>query len=192
MTTQNNYLTNKTQPDTLPKAKVTANISKGKTVKMRKRIPLGEQHRLASVDRPVGYVDRWINDVDGRVFKARKAGYEFIDREGSIIKEKDERFQDPEWQNSAMSQPVGGGITAYLMRVKKEFYDEDQAEKQTKIDAQENQMRKKNIPGVKTDQVYGEISISRGDKASEEIERRNLKEELTDEIIQELKNKGVI
>ncbi len=190
MTHQNKKLTNKTKSGILPETAI--NSSKSKVIKMRKRIPLGEQHRLASVAKPAGYMDRWFNDVDGRILKAQKAGYEFIDRDGSIVKEKDDRFQDPDWQNSAMSQPVGGGITAYLMRVKKEFYDEDQAVKQAKIDTQENQMRKKNIPGVKREQVYGEISISRGDEVSDEAQKQNLKKELTDEIIQELKNKGII
>ena len=190
MTQKNNNLTNKPQAGIL--ANDTAGTNKRQPTKMRKRVPMVEQSRLASVEAPHGYVHRWVNDADGRILKAQKAGYEHVDRKGSIVKEKDDRFQDPDWKTSLMSQPVGGGVTAYLMRQKKEFWEEDQAAKQKRVDITENQTLQKRIVGVPDGQVTGEVSISSTNEASEKINRENIQKEVTAEVIQKLKNEGVI
>lgn len=92
----------------------------------RRRAPLGMmQQRLTYSQRP-GYVRRWFNDKDNRIHLAQEAGYEFVEEEqdGRAVK---------------VSQRVGtheGGspMVAYLMEIRQEFYDEDQAYKQAQVD----------------------------------------------------------
>jgi hypothetical protein len=63
---------------------------------------------------------------------------------------------------SAVSRPVGGGQKAVLMRIPKEWYDEDQAEKQKRVEQSEKAMER-NIPKNKPtpDGDYGEVAFDR-------------------------------
>jgi hypothetical protein len=98
----------------------------------RKRIPLGQaQQRLGANIRP-GYVGRWINDTPGRLKQAEAAGYTFVgDGTGAKSTELGER----------VAQEVGGGTKAYLMEIPQEWHAEDQAAKQERVNAAEQQIR---------------------------------------------------
>jgi len=120
----------------------------------RIRTPIGAKRDITAVhNTPDGYVDRWVNDDPGRVEKFKQAGYENVDtaKVGS---------SDDHSEQGVVSRDMGKGITAYLMRQRKDYFNEDQAEKQRYVDSTEESMRKKKIkPNESTDGTYGEVRI---------------------------------
>lgn len=121
-----------------------------------KRISLNQQRNTLTFDnRDTNYVYRVFNDVDNRLQKAEIAGYEYV--------RDDEQLGDPTADSaspltSVVSKPVGGGKTGVLMRIKKEWYQEDQKEKQRSLDELESSLLKK----ADEDGHYGKLKISRG------------------------------
>lgn len=85
-----------------------------------RRIPLGTPQAKLKADIRPGYVGRWINDDGDRLDRAVNAGYEFA--EDQNIKGRDKR------QKRRVGVKEGGEpLFAYLMEIRKEFYDEDEA-----------------------------------------------------------------
>ena len=82
------------------------------------RVPLGVRRRRLVAEQRPGFYRRWINDVPGRIERAKRAGFTMV--------------QDT--QGNPISSPVGtqeqqGGLRAYLMEMPQEFRDQDMAEK---------------------------------------------------------------
>jgi hypothetical protein len=107
------------------------------------RTPLGVRNILsyAEYKRDKNYSYRVINDRDDRVSRALAAGYEFVN--GSSSELGDARVAEGTNLDSRISKPVGGGVTGYLMRIRKDFFEEDQAEKQRMVDKTEAAMKPK-------------------------------------------------
>jgi hypothetical protein len=105
------------------------------------------------------YVYRLVNDENEKIEKHLAAGYEIVDKEGNDLS-IDGRLQDPSWRQSAASQSVGLGTIGYLMRIPREWHEEDRAKKQRALDEKSKALKQKAIPGINSDNVYGEISIS--------------------------------
>jgi hypothetical protein len=112
------------------------------------RTPLGARNRLTFDNRDPAYVYRVINDVDDRIERAKAAGYEHVDSDGSL---GDERAGEAKKLTRRVKKPVGNGINGYLMRIKREWYDEDQAEKHRRINESERAIRPNTSKGQ-----YGE------------------------------------
>jgi hypothetical protein len=113
--------------------------SEGKRV----RVPFGGPRlklQLSDEDRKIfdkrGMVPRWFNDEGGRIERALGAGYDFVKpvHAGSLGQGAlHEDGKDSE-SSARVSLIVSKGetvIRAYLMEISKEFYDEDQAAKET-------------------------------------------------------------
>ena len=99
------------------------------------RTPLGARNRLSFSNLDPNFVYRVINATDDRLERAQEAGYEFV--------ESKQRLGDPDVMDAAplganVSKPVGGGTTGYLMRIPREFYEEDQKAKADRINEIEN------------------------------------------------------
>jgi hypothetical protein len=104
----------------------------------RKRIPVGGNRDILTVEgKDINYVYRWVNDVDGRVQKFIAAFYDNVYmKDGVEVGAQD--VKQGSNVGSVVSKDVGKGITAYLMRIRKEYYEEDQAAKQRdKVDRSE-------------------------------------------------------
>lgn len=126
----------------------------------RERIPITEQKRIMNIpNKDESYVYRLVNDVEDNLYRFLKGGYEIVDKDGEDLS-IDGRLQDPSWRQSAASQSVGGGITAYLVRIPREWYNEDQQKKQRYLDDKTANLARKVIPGINDKNVYGEISIN--------------------------------
>ena len=92
----------------------------------RRRIPLGTASlKMAYADRP-GYHRHWMNDRSNRIHAAEQAGYTFVEAFNDGRKEKVSR--------RVGSHEDGSPMSAYLMEIRQEFYDEDQKAKQVRID----------------------------------------------------------
>lgn len=103
----------------------------------KKRTPLGARNKLTFDGVEKGYKYRFINDSDDRIKAAIEGGYEHViaDEEAG-----DTRVAEASSMGSQVSKAVGNNTTAYLMRIPLEYYEEDQAAKQVKVDATEQTM----------------------------------------------------
>jgi len=110
------------------------------------RIPLGTPRRKLSFDnQDPNYVYRWINDAPGRLQNAEVGGYEYVttDEAQSGIGDEDMRNED-----TGMGEKISAvvdsrtGKKAYLMKIKRQWYEEDQAEKQRPLNEFDDQLRR--------------------------------------------------
>lgn len=115
------------------------------------RQPLGQRNRLTfRGEMEEGYNYRVINDVDDRLTLALEGGYEFVE---SNEKLGDDKAAEASKVGSRVSKPVGNGINGYLMRIKNEFYEADQAAKEADLVETEKGME----PGRTTvEDAYGD------------------------------------
>lgn len=111
--------------------------SRDNTEQRAERVPLGiKRSKLAVKDQDPAYMYRWVNDVGGRILDAQNGGYEFVT--DAKVGEGDVANRNASAGNR-ISRVVGktdrgNAITAYLMRIRKEWYDEDQKAKKRQLD----------------------------------------------------------
>lgn len=122
------------------------------------RVPIGTKRNITGVnDTPDGYIDRWVNDEPGRVEKFKRAGYELVESAEMLTSSADGSHDE----QGVVTKDMGKGVTAYLMRQRREYFDEDQSEKQRIVDETEESMRKKKVsPNESSDGTYGEVKIT--------------------------------
>jgi hypothetical protein len=118
-----------------------------------KRTPVGSRNVLSVVGKEDGYVYRFVNDSGDRVAQYLEAGYEMVP--ASAVRVGDKRVNNPTPEGSNAQVSVGHGQKGFLMRIKDEWYKEDQAAKQAHVNELEQAI--KNISG-KAD--FGNVSIS--------------------------------
>jgi len=113
--------------------------------KRRERVPLGVPRRkLAWKDQDEDYVYRVIHNrpnKPNRVNEALKAGYEFV-KDDRHLGDEDVSNEMGASIDSRVTAIVGTGekgeaMTGYLMRIKREWYEEDQAKKQEIVNKRE-------------------------------------------------------
>ena len=95
-----------------------------------------------------------VNDTDGRIDLLKEAGWETVTDNG--VKIGDRRVSNPTDTGSAKTVSVGGGVTGVLMKIPKEWWEEDQARKQQNATA----TVKQTIADAKAGGDYGDIKIS--------------------------------
>lgn len=121
-----------------------------------RRTPVGQRNRISVQDRDPNYQYRVVNvnlenDPD-RIKRFEEAGYEVVPKEkaGTI---GDSKVDNPSALGSAGLISVGQGTKAVLMRIRKDWYQEDQAAKQAEIDATEQRSQKSGAD-------YGKVEIT--------------------------------
>ncbi len=105
-----------------------------------RRSPLATRNRLSIKNRDPNYVYRIVNDVDSRIEDLQEQGYEIVpqDQVGPV---GDKRVDNTSAPGSSSYFSVGQGVKAVVMRQRKEWYDEDQAIKQQRVDESEQTMK---------------------------------------------------
>lgn len=122
--------------------------------KRTRRTPVSGKRNVLTVEgKDPNYVYRFVNDNGDRVAIMQEQGYEVVT--DSSIKVGDRRVANPTQEGSPVKASVGQGQQAFLMRIKKEWYDEDQAAKQAHVTELETAMKKEAKEGM-----YGKIEIS--------------------------------
>lgn len=130
-------------------------MSNVKTDKRVTRKPLFQRGPQSIIgDKDPNYVYRFVNDTGSRIDQMKSAGYEIVTDEDLIV--GDARVSDPTQQGSAKRVVSKDGTVSFLMRQKKEFYEEDQATKQAHNDEIERSMKQTASEGM-----YGSIKTSR-------------------------------
>jgi hypothetical protein len=105
-----------------------------------KRAAASQRGPLAVRGKDEKFVYRWANDKDDNVLTYREDGYEVVqDTDVSI---GDKRVDIPTAPGSVKQASVGGGTKAVLMRKRRDWYLEDQEEKEQAIRNQERAMKK--------------------------------------------------
>ena len=107
-------------------------MAKPETTRTRRTPINGTRNRLNVRGQEDGYVYRIVNDIDDRIQSLQEMGYEIVTDKNVTVGDK--RIANPTQEGSPVKVSVGQGVQAYVMRQKKEFFDEDQAAKQAKVD----------------------------------------------------------
>jgi len=101
-----------------------------------------------------GYEYRIVNDVGDRVASMQERGYEIVTDQN--VKVGDRRVANPVQEGSPVMASVGNGIKGYVMRIKKEWFDEDQATKAQETNALEESIKR----DANKDGLVGNIKFS--------------------------------
>lgn len=112
----------------------------------RKGMELGPQKKLTTVPIP-GMVQRWVNDVDGRIESFLAAGWEFVSVEthegkGRCLNDDSQAELEKRKCRRNGVREDGSPLFSYLMAIEEELYAEDRARSQAKIDETENQIKR--------------------------------------------------
>jgi hypothetical protein len=97
---------------------------------------------------------RIVNDEGDRVAQFESMGYEVVTDQN--VKVGDRRIANPTKEGSPVQVSVGGGVKGYVMRIKKDWYAEDQASKQSRVNETEEAMKK----DARKNADYGKLDIS--------------------------------
>lgn len=120
------------------------------------RIPVSGNRDVLTISRKdPAFEYRIVKDKPGRVDKFLVGGYEIVTNETQV---GDKRVGVPAQEGSPVKISLGGGEQGYLMRIPKEWYDEDQKAKQDALDAQESAMKRQH----RSDGLTGTTDISIG------------------------------
>lgn len=102
------------------------------------RRPFGAHVQKLSYPPREGFHRHWFNDTPGRIQRAQEAGYTHV--------------QSTDGKNVSrvvgVAEVGGGGLTAFLMEIPLEFYNEDQALKNAKRDEIDQQLKRGRIGDV--------------------------------------------
>lgn len=100
------------------------------------------------------YVYRFVNDTGSRIANFQAAGYEIVKDDELTV--GDSRVFDPSDLGSGKKVTSNDGTVSYLMRIKKEYYEEDQAAKQNYINETERAMKQQATQSAD----YGTIKVT--------------------------------
>lgn len=119
-----------------------------------RRTPVGQRNVLTVTGKEPGYEYRIVNDTGDRVADFVDQGWEVV--EAKDVRVGDKRINKPSELGSAATVSVGQGTNAVVMRIREDWYKEDQAAKQAYVNKTEEAMREKALDGT-----YGKLEISR-------------------------------
>lgn len=127
-----------------------AKVPSGRT----QRVPVGTRNVLTVAGKEPGYEYRIINDSGDRVQEFLDAGYEVVDKDS--VRVGDKRVNSSSSEGSVKQISVGQGQKGFVVRIRKEWYDEDQLKKQRQVNELERATKEKALDGT-----YGKLEITR-------------------------------
>lgn len=123
------------------------------------RAPVGGFRDILTLNtRDDDYHYRWVSDTSeegNRVFRFIQGGYEFAPAEGHGVGQQHIYKSKNNDVGSVVRVPSGKEGYLYLMRIRRDWYKEDQDRKQAEIDEVERQMQQ-----VDKDEYYGKHDIA--------------------------------
>lgn len=119
-----------------------------------RRAPLGRKQILRTEGKDPNYEYRFVVDENGRVDQFLDQDWEFVSKDQVKVGEK--RVERTSSEGSKTQVDLGQGRKGFLMRIRKDFYQEDQAAKQAAVDESEASMKQPALDGK-----YGKLEISR-------------------------------
>ena len=119
-----------------------------------RRTPIEGRNILTVSGKEEGYVYRFVNDTGDRVQAFADNGWEKVSAKN--VRVGDKRLGNPGTEGSDATASVGQGMKAYVMRIRKDWYEEDQAAKQAAVNATEEATRQQALDGT-----YGKLDVTR-------------------------------
>ena len=95
---------------------------------------------------------RVVNDTGDRIAIMQEQGYEVVTDSRINIGER--RVANPTQEGSPVTASVGGGVKGVLMRIPKDWHEEDQKDKQRQVSETESAMKQAAKEGM-----YGKLEI---------------------------------
>lgn len=95
------------------------------------RTPVGRRNILSVKGKEAGYEYRIVNDEFDRIDTFKEAGWEVVSN--SDVQVGDKRVGQTTTPGSAAQVSVGNGAKGVVMRIKNEWYEEDQAAKRKQV-----------------------------------------------------------
>lgn len=118
------------------------------------RTPIAQRNVLTVKGKEPGYVYRIVNDSGDRVQMFEDAGYEIVNAADVTVGDK--RVQKATSMGTKAEVSVGQGEKALVMRIKEDWYKEDQLAKEQRLRDLESTMKKQALNGT-----YGKIETTR-------------------------------
>lgn len=128
-------------------------IAKSPSGRVR-RTPVGVRNVLTVNGKDENFVYRVVNDEGDRVSSFEEAGYEVVSSDSVTV--GDRRINKASAEGSVAQVSVGGGVKAVVMRIPKDWYEEDQDAKQRHIAETEAATQADALKGH-----YGKFEIER-------------------------------
>lgn len=123
------------------------------------RIPVGKQNRdlltIKQEDKDPDFEYRIVKDKPGRIDRFLRGGYEIVQQAGLQV--GDDTANKVSAEGSPAQIDLGRGEKGYLMRIPKEWYEEDQQAKE-----QELKSREETMVDTRADGRYGKVEIYKG------------------------------
>lgn len=92
-----------------------------------KRIPVAQRSVLGVLGKDPNYIYRIVNDIGDRVEAFKDADYEIV--KAADVRVGDKRVNTATPEGTVAQVSVGKGDKAFVMRIPKELYDQDQEAK---------------------------------------------------------------
>lgn len=118
-----------------------------------RRSPVEGRNYLTVKGKDPNYVYRIVNDTEDRINDFIDRGWEFEVDEN--IRVGDSRIDNHSKLGTVRQLSVGGGLRAVLLRIRKDWYDEDQEAKHAYLKKLEDAMRPNTNDGG-----YGKVDIT--------------------------------
>ncbi len=118
-----------------------------------RRQPVGTRNRLSLHGMEAGFEYRIVADRSDNISQLEAAGYEFVPADKITV--GDSRVNVPKADGEKATVSLGGGETGYVMRQRKEWYEEDQQAKMKAIQETKDSIQRKS----KNKDDYGSVKI---------------------------------
>lgn len=105
-----------------------------------RRTPVNSRNILTVNGKEPGYVYRVVNDTGDRINEFLDRGYELVDAKDVRVGDKRVNAASPEGSKAQVSVNEHGG-KAFVMRIREDWYHEDQALKQAQVDELEKALK---------------------------------------------------
>lgn len=132
------------------KDKETAAVQEQPKKVERKRVPFGIPRAKLTVSNQIqGFHLHWVNDEGGRIYQAQQGGYELV-----TPQEVGDESTETSVKRLVGKQEDGSGLFAYLMKIRQDWYEEDQKASQEIQDQFDAAIKKGTLEQTPGDQRY--------------------------------------
>lgn len=120
------------------------------------RIPVGMRPKMAVIGKLSNYVYRFVNDTPGRIDMFKQGGWELCTNDEVDVGNFTAEQSHGEGSLACVIADGGTGMKAYVMKIKKEWYDEDQLNSE-----EQNRLAEETLRPNYNDGEYGKLVIDR-------------------------------
>lgn len=120
------------------------------------RTSVSQRNVLTVTGKDADYIYRVVNDQSDRIQQFIDAGYELVD--ANTVRVGDKRVDKAAAEGTKAQVAVGKGEKAFVMRIRKDWYLEDQAAKQARVNELERSLKQT----ASSSADYGKVTIQTG------------------------------